>query len=224
MTTSTSRRPTGARTATAPDKTTTRKRLIVAAVASVAALAVLFGIFRSAAPSQDGLPAAGKIDYITAEPVSGTAPQMQLPSADGSTFDLADLRGESVLLYFQEGLMCQACWTQLSDLENAEAELAAAGIDKVVNITTDPIDLLARKVDDGNFSTTTVSDRTGEVSQEFGTLGVGMMGASMNGHSFVLIGPDGEIQWRADYGGAPDYTMYVPVPQLLADLSTRGSS
>ncbi len=45
-----------------------------------------------------------------------------------------------------------------------------------------------------------------------------MMGDSTNGHTFVVVGPDGKIQWRADYGGAPDYTMYVPVPDLLADM------
>ena len=222
MTTTTSRRPTDARTSTSSHKS--RRQLIVTVVAVSAALAALFGIYVSAAPSQDALPTAGKINYITAEPVSGPAPQMQLPSAQGSTFDLADLRGESVLLYFQEGLMCQACWTQLRDLENAEADLEAAGIDKIINITTDPVDLLAQKVEDEDLSTTTVSDPTGEVSREFGALGVGMMGADMNGHSFVLIGPDGQIQWRADYGGAPDFTMYVPVPQLLADLSTRASA
>jgi peroxiredoxin len=193
----------------------------MALVVSAGAIAALFGIYLSAAPAQGELPRAGKINYITAEPASGAAPQMQLPSADGSTFDLADLRGQSVLLYFQEGLMCQACWTQLRDLEKAQPELKAAGIDTIVNVTTDPADLLARKLKDENFTTTTLSDPTGEVSAEFGALGVGMMGASMNGHSFVLIGPDGQIQWRADYGGAPDYTMYVPVPQLLADLSTR---
>jgi peroxiredoxin len=220
MTTTTSRRPTSARTGTAaPNRN--RRWLWVGLVASTAAIAGLFAIYSSAAPSQNELPTPGKVSYITAEPVSGPAPQMQLPSADGSTFDLADLRGQSVLLYFQEGLMCQACWTQLSDLENADGQLKAAGVDTIVNVTTDPVDLLARKVKDENFSTTTVSDPTGEVSAEFGALGVGMMGANMNGHSFVLIGPDGEIQWRADYGGAPDYTMYVPVPQLLADLSTR---
>jgi peroxiredoxin len=220
VTTTTSRRPTSGRTRTAAPKRT-RRTLWVALAASAVAIAALFGIYASAAPDAGEPSTAGKINYITAEPVSGPAPQMQLPSADGSTFDLADLRGQSVLLYFQEGLMCQACWTQLSDLESAQAELKAAGVDKIVNVTTDPADLLARKVKDGNYSTTTVSDPTGEVSREFGALGVGMMGPDMNGHSFVLIGPDGDIQWRADYGGAPDYTMYVPVPQLLADLSTR---
>lgn len=223
MSSTTSRRPVRAYTSTAsPAKT--RRRRIAAAVAAAAAVAVLFGIYLSAAPSQGALPEAGKVSYITAEPASGPAPEMRLPSADGSTFDLSDLRGGSVLLYFQEGLMCQACWTQLRDLENAQAELEEAGIDKMVNITTDPVDLLARKVEDEGFSTTTVSDPTGDVSRAFGTLGVGMMGADMNGHSFVLIGREGQIQWRADYGGAPDYTMYITVPQLLADLSTRTSA
>jgi peroxiredoxin Q/BCP len=32
------------------------------------------------------------------------------------------------------------------------------------------------------------------------------------------VGPDGEIRWRADYGGSPNYTMYVPVANLVADL------
>ncbi len=45
-----------------------------------------------------------------------------------------------------------------------------------------------------------------------------MMGGAANGHSFVLINEDGVIEWRADYGGDPDYTMYVPVPNLLADM------
>jgi peroxiredoxin Q/BCP len=45
-----------------------------------------------------------------------------------------------------------------------------------------------------------------------------MMGTSRDGHSFILVGPDGVIRWRADYGGAPDYTMDVPVTQLLANL------
>ncbi len=45
-----------------------------------------------------------------------------------------------------------------------------------------------------------------------------MMGESRDGHSFVVVGPDGRIRHRADYGGAPDYTMYVPLRNLVADL------
>jgi hypothetical protein len=34
----------------------------------------------------------------------------------------------------------------------------------------------------------------------------------------VLVGADGVIRWRADYGGAPDYTMYLPPQKMLADM------
>jgi hypothetical protein len=40
-----------------------------------------------------------------------------------------------------------------------------------------------------------------------------------DGHSFVLVGPDGVIRWRADYGGAPNYTMFLPTDRMLADLA-----
>ena len=46
----------------------------------------------------------------------------------------------------------------------------------------------------------------------------GMMGDSRNGHTFLLVAPDGTITWRADYGGAPKYTMFLPVDRVLADL------
>ncbi len=46
-----------------------------------------------------------------------------------------------------------------------------------------------------------------------------MMGTSTYGHTFIVVGPDGTIRWRADYGGSPNYTMYVEPDALLADLS-----
>jgi peroxiredoxin Q/BCP len=45
-----------------------------------------------------------------------------------------------------------------------------------------------------------------------------MMGPNFDGHSFLLVGPDGRIKWRADYGGPPKEIMYVPVPRLLGDI------
>ncbi|WP_166784795.1 hypothetical protein [Cryobacterium sp. TMT2-14] len=45
-----------------------------------------------------------------------------------------------------------------------------------------------------------------------------MMGESRNGRSFILVGPTGEIEWRADYGGPPNYTMYVPVDEILTQM------
>ena len=46
-----------------------------------------------------------------------------------------------------------------------------------------------------------------------------MMGmGDRDGHSFILVGKNGRILWRADYGGAPKYTMYVPDDVLLTQL------
>jgi peroxiredoxin Q/BCP len=44
------------------------------------------------------------------------------------------------------------------------------------------------------------------------------MDGSADGHTFIVVGPDGRVDFRADYGGAPNYTMYVPISTLLADM------
>ncbi len=82
----------------------------------------------------------------------------------------------------------------------------------------DPLDVLEQKVAAEGFTTKVLSDPTLEVSRQYGTNGYGMHGESNNGHSFILVGADGTVQWRADYGGPPDFTMYVPTENLLADI------
>jgi len=73
-------------------------------------------------------------------------------------------------------------------------------------------------VADERLTIPVLSDPGGVVSTVYHANQYGMMGASRDGHSFILVGKDGAIVWRADYGGAPKYTMYVPVPNLIADL------
>ncbi|WP_255430180.1 hypothetical protein [Streptomonospora sp. PA3] len=34
----------------------------------------------------------------------------------------------------------------------------------------------------------------------------------------MLVSPEGGIRWRADYGGEPEYVMYLPDDRLPADL------
>lgn len=180
----------------------------------VAVLGVLFAIFITGGKS--GTAASS---YRVGSPGIGqAAPDFSLPSTSGRPVSLADYRGKSVLLYFQEGIGCEPCWTQMKDLEQVPAQVQAAGIDQIVSITTQPVGVLAQKARDEGVSFPVLSDESLSVSQAYTANQYGMMGTSMDGHTFVLVGPDGTIRWRADYGGAPKYTMYVAPSQLLAEL------
>lgn len=191
---------------------------IVTAVIAVFAVAGLYVIHQNSHDKHTAS-AGGGFKHVEGQPGKGsTAPAFTLTSATGQQVSLSDFRGKNVLLYFQEGLMCEPCWTQIKDLEQNKTALQTAGIDAVVSITTDPASQLSRKVRDEKLSTPVLSDQTMHVSRAYSANQYGMMGDARDGHSLVLVGPNGTISWRADYGGAPDYTMFLPTQQILADL------
>ncbi|MBA2712945.1 MAG: redoxin domain-containing protein [Rubrobacteraceae bacterium] len=195
--------------------------LLVLAGLLVPVIAGLGAIFVLSAPEQPALGGgqAGRFAAQVGDPGPGEeAPPISLRSTEGGTFDLASQHGQTVLLYFQEGLGCQPCWEQIKDIEANTGKFEKLGVDEIVSITNNPPDALKQKVEDEGISTPVLSDPNLAVSKTYDTNSYGMMGGSTNGHTFIVVGPDGKIEWRADYGGAPDYTMYVPVPDLLADM------
>ncbi|MGH2829012.1 MAG: peroxiredoxin family protein, partial [Actinomycetota bacterium] len=172
-------------------------KVAAAILAGVAALAVIFVL-----SNKTGSGGSGDYAFQVGSPGPGRpAPPIHLASTEGGTFDLASLRGETVLLYFQEGVMCQPCWNQLKDIERSFADFQALGIDKIVTITTDPLDALRQKVADEGLSTPLLSDPGVRVSKVWQTNRYGMMGTRFNGHSFIVVDENGTILWRADYGG-----------------------
>lgn len=211
-------------------KSRTTRIATAAAIAVGIAVLALGGIYylTNAGVPASGSGLAGKYPIAVGSPGPGQeAPPVELPSTDGGTFDLASARGETVLLYFQEGLMCQPCWDQITDMEAQSGKFEALGIDKTVSITNDPLGALKQKVESEGISMPVLSDPNLAVSKTYDANSYGMMGGSRNGHTFIVVGPEGEIEWRADYGGPPDYTMYVPVENLLADMRQglgKGSS
>jgi peroxiredoxin len=199
----------------------TRFTMLAAAAGVLIVISALYLVFRGATGTPAASPShGGKYPYAVGQPSTGQAPGFTLASSAGGQESLESLRGKTVLLYFQEGLMCQPCWDQITDLEHNSAAVKAAGIDQIVSITTDPADLVARRTADLKLSTPVLSDPDLTVSKAYHANEYGMMGTSRDGHTFILIRPDGTIGWRADYGGAPKYTMFVPTADLLADLAS----
>ena len=201
-----------------------RRLAVRVGIGAAAILALLFALTVSGSGGDGGTSGAtnpgGGPRFDVGDPGPGQqAPTFELPSSAGGTFDLADARGENVLLYFQEGIMCQPCWTQITDMEKRFEDFEALGVDRLVSITVDPLDLLRQKVADEGIQSEVLSDPDLSLADDYQANQYGMMGTSMYGHTFILVGPDGTIRWRADYGGKPDYTMYLEPDDLLADMA-----
>jgi peroxiredoxin Q/BCP len=193
-------------------------RIGIPVVAVAAVIGILFAIF-SSSPSSSPSAKAGAYPYQVGSPGQGqAAPEFNLAASTGGNISLSAYRGKTVLLFFQEGLTCQPCWDQVKDLQNHAAQLKAAGISQVVSVTGDPVGAITTKTHDMGLTIPVLSDPNLAVSAQYHANSYGMMGAGRDGHTFILVGPDGSISWRADYGGAPKYIMFLPTSNLLADV------
>ena len=136
---------------------------------------------------------------------------------DGREISSQSLRGKKTLLFFSEGVMCQACFEQIRDIEDVGAELEKRGIG-LVSITPDSDEVLREAISQYGISTPMISDEDRDMSAAFDTLGRGMHSDSP-GHAFVLVDKAGKVVWRRDYWLDPYRTMYVEPAALLADLA-----
>ena len=136
---------------------------------------------------------------------------------DGREISSQSVRGKRTLLFFSEGVMCQACFEQIRDIENVSAELEKSGI-ALVSITPDSPEELREAVELYGISTPMISDEDRDMSAAFDTLGQGMH-EDTPGHAFVLVDGSGKVVWQRDYWLEPYRTMYVEPATLLADLA-----
>jgi peroxiredoxin len=185
-------------------------------------IAALYLVYQGSQGKHGATAGGSGFKHVAGQPgARSAAPTFTLTAGTGGQVSLTDFRGRNLLLYFQEGLSCQPCWDQIKDLEQNQAALKSAGVDAVVSITTDPASLIGRKVADEKLATPVLSDPSMQVSHAYNANRYGMMGEMRDGHSFILVGPDGTIRWRADYGGKPDYTMFLPTAEMLTDLTAE---
>jgi peroxiredoxin Q/BCP len=196
-----------------------RRRIVLWAATAAGVAAVVGGLYLIFSNASHSRTSTSAYPYQVGSPGPGqAAPAFTLAASTGGQVSLSQYRGKSVLLFFQEGLTCQPCWTQIADLERHAAQLRAAGIGQVLSITTDPVGAITQKTRDMGLTTPVLSDPGLAVSRAYGANKYGMMGMSADGHTFILVGPNGTIRWRADYGGAPKYTMFLPTTTMLADM------
>jgi peroxiredoxin len=136
------------------------------------------------------------------------APAFTMPSTAGGSVSLSDLAGHNVLLYFNEGVGCDACFYQTIELEKAGAELAEKDV-TLLPIVMNPVESVQGEL--GRFQITTpyLIDVDGSVSRAYGVLGKGMH-ADLPGHGFVFIDATGQIRWEKEYP-----SMYASASEVL---------
>ena len=185
-----------------------RKRLVSTWGPWIGALAVVllgFAIWATGSKPTGGTVAASK-----------AAPAFTLPASDGSDVSLSDFRGQSVLLYFNEGVGCDACFYQMTSLEQDAGVLEEAGITKVIPIAVNPMPDVQETVERFDLKTPWLVDADMSVSDAYGMIGTGMH-ADLPGHGFVLIDGSGNLKWTMSYP-----SMYASAQQIVADMGSKG--
>ncbi|HEX6527038.1 MAG TPA: redoxin domain-containing protein [Streptosporangiaceae bacterium] len=137
-----------------------------------------------------------------------------MASTSGTTVSLASYRGRDVVLYFNEGVGCDACFYQMREFENHAADLAKAGL-TIVPIVMNPASQVRQEMTSFGIRTPYLIDTTGSVSAAYGMLGKGMH-PGLPGHGFVLIDTRGMERWYGEYP-----SMYLSASGLIAQANTH---
>jgi peroxiredoxin len=188
--------------------------------AGYSAVALIAAVLVTVAVVNGGGSGSQSVDQMSASgggPTAGAiAPAFALTDVvSGKQVTLSSLAGHKALLFFSEGVGCQACMVQAADLQRSKA-LTAAGI-KLVSVTTDSPGDLAQAAGQYGIRTPLLADPTTRMSGAYGMLAHGgMQHPRQDGHAFMLLDPSGRVLWHQAYP-----QMYVQPRQLLADMGSN---
>ena len=127
--------------------------------------------------------------------VGQTAPGFTLPSSDGGTLSLDDLRGTNVVVYFYPRDNTPGCTVEAQNFSEALPALSRLGA-RVVGISKDSIASHCKFRDKYRLGFPLLSDADGKVLEAYGAWGEKMMyGKPMTGiiRSTVLVDADGRV-------------------------------
>lgn len=191
------------------------------AVVALAAVAVVSASFVTPKLLNSETPSAAPAHAMGLDEGAGLSVGAAVPSfaerdvVTGGAITSDSIQGRKTLLFFSEGVMCQACFEQIKGLERMSDVLERRGI-QLVSITPDTAPDLAQAIGQYGVATPMIADEDRDMSRAFNTLGQGMHGDTP-GHAFVLV-ERGKVLWQRDYWLAPDRTMYVEPEKLLDDI------
>lgn len=124
------------------------------------------------------------------------APDFVLPTDEGGSVHLADLRGRKVIVYFYPAAMTSGCTKQACDFTDSLDSLEAAGY-TVVGISPDKVEKLARFRERDGLRITLASDADRAVMTAYGAFGEKKLyGKIVEGviRSTFVVGEDGTLE------------------------------
>lgn len=102
--------------------------------------------------------------------VGDAAPDFTLPTADGGSLTLSDLRGRRVIVYFYPAASTPGCTKEACDFRDSLASLQSAGY-AVVGISPDPVGALAAFADAEGLTFPLASDLDRSTLEAWGAWG-----------------------------------------------------
>jgi peroxiredoxin Q/BCP len=128
------------------------------------------------------------------------APDFTLPTDDGRTVTLSELRGRKVIVYFYPAAMTPGCTTQACDFSDSLDSLKGAGYE-VLGISPDSPAKLAKFRERDHLTITLLADEDRSVMQAWGAYGEKKLyGKTVEGvlRSTFVVGEDGTLE-QAQY-------------------------
>jgi peroxiredoxin len=174
----------------------------------ITAIAVLGGLVTAAVLATGTRPGTAPGSIVR------PAPGFTLTDSSGRAVSLASYRGHDVVLYFNEGVGCDACFYQMRDFEQHAAQLQKAGV-AILPIVMNPASQIRPELAAFGLRTPYLIDATGSVTRAYGALGEGMH-AGLPGHGFVLIDAKGTQRWYGEYP-----SMYLSTSGLLQQVKAH---
>lgn len=133
------------------------------------------------------------------------APAFTLPDATGTPVSLEDYRGGRVVVYFYPKAATPGCTTEACDFRDSLDALNAGGV-KVIGISPDPVEDIAKFADDYSLTFPLLADEDAAVAKAWGAWGEKIVNGEVREgilRSTAVVSPEGEIE-SVDYNVQAD--------------------